>query len=183
VYLTPYPWIIDSAKVPILIALVTFSIILTIALSLIGRSLTTEAAPLGIISFELAGSPAQAIKILASWSEVVKRDAFLSLGLDYLYLCVYPLAISLACHLVAASGTGSWRIGDMGGDYLSWLVLAAIPLDGLENYALIRVLKSPERKVWPVVARWCAIPKFGIVILGLVYTLLGLAVQIVGLVM
>ncbi len=179
-YLTPYPWIIDSAKVPILIVLVTFSIILTIALARIGRPLATEAAPLGIISFELAGSQSPAKKILDSWSEVAKHDAFLSLGLDYLYLCVYPFTISLACHLVATLGTGSWPIGDMWGNSLSWLVLAVIPLDGLENYALIRVLRLSEGKVWPIVARWCAIPKFGLVILGLAYTFLGLAAQIVG---
>ena len=171
---TPYFWITDSAKLSLLIALVIFAMILTIALALIGRPLATKAAPLGIISFELAGSESEAKKILDSWSEVAKRNAFLSLGLDYLYLCVYPLAISLACHLVSTKDIGSWRIGDVWGNVLSWLILAAIPLDGLENYALIRVLKSSERKLWPVLARWCAIPKFGLVALGLVYILLRL---------
>lgn len=59
--------------------------------------------------------------------------------------------------------------------YISWLVLAAIPLDGLEKYVLIRVLKSSKDEAWPVVAKWCAIPKFRLVILGPGYILLWVA--------
>jgi hypothetical protein len=52
-------------------------------------------------------------------------------------------------------------------------------LDGVENYALIRVLFGTDLSVWPVVARWCAIPKFLIVGAGLIYVIVGTIVVVV----
>ena len=168
-----YSWIADSAKVPVLLVLIIFSIILMVALGSIDRPLRNDLAPKGIISFELAGSRAK--KIVNSWSQAARQNAFLSLGLDYLYLSVYPLALSLACQLAAATVRGLWlSIGGL----ISWLVLAAMPLDAFEDYALIKVLKVPESERWPEVAKWCAIPKFGLVFLGLIYLLLWLGLKI-----
>jgi hypothetical protein len=168
-----YFWIADSSTVPVLAVLIIFSVILASILYLIDRSIITKAAPKGISSFELAGSRAK--EVVDSWSEAQRHNAVLSLGLDYLYLSVYPLALSLACHLATTTGSGLWLSA---GGYISWLILAAIPLDALEDFALIRVLQSPTDEVWPLVARWCAIPKFALVFLGFIYLLLWLVLQI-----
>lgn len=165
----PYSWIVDSAKAPVFGVLFLFTVILSIALARIDRSLKTKEAPYGIFSFEMAGRRIH--KIVASWSETARQHAFLSLGLDYLYLCIYPVTLSLACHLADAAGRGLWSSWTGMGLYLSWLVLAAIPLDALENYALLRVLNASANAAWPLAAKWCAIAKFGLILLGLVYSL------------
>jgi hypothetical protein len=176
--LSLYSWINESAKIPVLLVLIISAIILSVVLSSIGRSLKNEVAPQGIISFELAGSASRADIIVGSWSEAARQDAFLSLGLDYLFLCVYPLAISLPCHLAAARDRRSGLSRSRLGGYISWLVLAAIPLDGLENYALIGVLKSSGVEILPAIAKWCAIPKFGVVLLGIGYITAWLALRL-----
>jgi hypothetical protein len=56
---------------------------------------------------------------------------------------------------------------------LAWAQFAAALLDVVENYALIRVLLGTEQAIWPVIARWCAMPKFIIVALGLIYVIAG----------
>jgi hypothetical protein len=176
--LNPYSWINDSAKVPVLVVLIASTIILSVALSSIGRSLKNEIAPQGIISFELAGSASRANQIVNSWPDAVRQDAFLSLGLDYLFLCIYPFAISLACHLAAAKDKESGLRRGRLGAALSWLVITAMPLDGIENYSLIRVLNSSVNELWPELAKWCAIAKFGLVIIGTGYIIVWLVLQV-----
>jgi hypothetical protein len=178
--LNPYSWINDSAKVPVLVVLILSTIILSIALSSIGHTLKNEIAPQGIISFELAGSASRANQIVNSWSDAVRHDAFLSLGLDYLFLCIYPFAISLACHLAANKDKESGLMRGRLGAALSWIVIAAMPLDGIENYSLIRILNSSANELWPEVSRWCAIAKFGLVIIGSGYITIWLVLQLAG---
>jgi nicotinamidase-related amidase len=76
------------------------------------------------------------------------------------------------------------RLLSVVGVLLAWAQFGAGLLDALENYALIRVLLGSQREVWPVMARWCAVPKFLIVALGLVYvgvgTLIAVAVKLAG---
>ena len=96
---SPFSWINEQAKVRVFIVLLLFTLALTVVLSIQGRRLRTPAAPQGIISFELAGTRAAADGIVDSWSPPqrdVRGDALLSLGVDYLYLLLYPLTISLA---------------------------------------------------------------------------------------
>lgn len=169
--LTPFSWVKERATVPLLITLIIGSIALSIVLSSIGQSLKNQTAPQGIISFELAGSASRAEQIISSWSDAARRDAFLSIGVDYLYLFVYPLAISLAC-LVVSARLSRRRTPTKTGATLSWLVLVAGLLDAVENLAMIRMLKSNEGDLWPVLAKWCAIPKFSLVASGLAYVLL-----------
>jgi len=51
-------------------------------------------------------------------------------------------------------------------------------LDSIENYALIRVLLGSQQELWPRMALWCAVPKFLIVAVGLVYVLIGAVIAI-----
>jgi hypothetical protein len=97
----------------------------------------------------------------------------LSLGLDYLYLVAYASAIALGCVMVARRLSGRGEFLPLVGVVLAWAQFGAALLDCVENYALIRVLLGSQQELWPVVARWCAIPKFLIVALGLVYVGIG----------
>jgi hypothetical protein len=172
-YRHPFRWISESAEGRALALLAALLVLLSIALSAVGAALFSEAAPQGIVSYEFAGSAAGAERILGSWSAAAREHAMLSLGLDYLYLLVYPAFISLACVRVSrrleAFRPGVARLGV----HLSWAVLAAAPLDAIENAALIQLLLAGPSEIWARVAWWCAGPKFALVVLGLLFALFG----------
>jgi len=155
------------------LALTLLTLATMVALRLLDAPLRTDAAPLGIVSFELAGGRAEAAAIIASWGTEGRVYAGLSLGLDYLFLFAYAGAIALGCVWVArrlAQGSRAWlRLGLT----LAWALPLAAALDALENLALIRVLLGGTGDLWPRVALLCALPKFAIVLAGLVYLLVG----------
>jgi hypothetical protein len=152
-------------------------ILLSVALLRVGAALFSEAAPQGMLSYEFAGDAVSAALILESWSSVAREQAMLSLGLDYLYLIVYPAFFSLACARVATRMRGRLPGVARLGVWLSWAVLAAGPLDALENYALIRLLTTGASDAWAGVAWWCAAPKFALVAAGLAFSLCGVFVS------
>jgi len=126
-----------------------------------------------IVSFEFTGSLSNAREMLESWGPTGRVYAGLSLGTDYLFLVAYSIAISLGC--VLASRGFLQRSGFLSavGVIFAWAIFGAALLDSVENYALIQVLLGAKQSLWPAVARICAIPKFLIVGLGLLYVLLG----------
>lgn len=127
-------------------------------------SLVTPEAPLGIVSFELAGSRDAAAAILDSWSGRAREEALFTLGLDYLFLVLYPLFLSLACARLAAGGRG---IAARAAGFVAWAVLAAAPLDAVENGALVVLLWQGPGEEAARIARLCAVPKFALVVLAL----------------
>lgn len=171
----PFDWLPRRAQTRAFAALFALSIGLMLALNAVGLPLISEAAPLGIVSFELAGDLSTARAMLGSWGESARVAAGLSLGLDYLFLVAYSTSLALGCALVARRLDR--RFGSLAalGAPLAWAQLAAAPLDAVENVALIRLLVGSEAPIWPVVALWCALPKFGLVAAGLLYVLVGLA--------
>lgn len=126
-----------------------------------------------IVQFEL-----NAREVIKSWNEVDKSWAAFSLGLDFLYLVVYSTTISIAClwaaNVIQESGLQLATVGI----WLAWGQWLAALLDVIENIALVRILFGYERNLSPKVAKWCAIPKFAIVILGLLYAAIGGFVQV-----
>lgn len=149
--------------------LIVVTLALTAVLQLVGRPLQTAAAPLGIVSFELAGTLAAAQAMLASWDLSAQLHAAFSLGLDYLYMPLYAVTIALACVRVAATSLRSPQAAAALGILLAWGVGLAALLDAVENAALWQVLQGSTAAAWPAVARWCAIVKFALVGAGLFY--------------
>jgi hypothetical protein len=149
------------------------------ALVVLDQPLRTAIAPSGIVSFEFAGDLLHAQGIMASWGHPGRVYAGLSLGLDYLYLVLYAGTTALGCGLVAGRLTRRVRwLGGLGA-VLSWAPLLAALLDAIEDYALIRVLLGSTAPAWPIVAWWCAGPKFLLVAAGLLYAGIGFAVSLV----
>jgi hypothetical protein len=151
--------------------------ILTMAfMNIQGAPLVTSAAPLGIVSYELAGSPARMQAILDSWDEFARQSAAFNLGFDYLFMAIYSTAIALAC-LLAGAGLRScrWPFGKAA-PVLAWGLWLAALFDAIENWALTTALFSVPASPLPEIARWCALLKFGLIFTGLVYAFLGLAV-------
>lgn len=142
-------------------------------LTITGNPLKTDTAPLGIISYELAGSVEKAQVILESWSEPVKRLAAFNLGLDFLFIFAYTITISLACSWAGAVFKNRFSPFAQLSQPLVWGLLLAGSLDVTENLALFLMLMDRATQPWPGIAAWAAIIKFTLVALGLFYTFIG----------
>ncbi len=154
----------------VFLALLAWTILLTILSQLINSPLRTSAAPTGIVSFELARTSATAKYIITSWDKGDQLFAAFGLGLDYLYMVSYAFTISLAC-LLSADRMKGWfaRFGI----WLGWGVVLAALLDGVENVGLMYSLVGYAGELWPMVSFWCATIKFAFIILGVLYALAG----------
>jgi hypothetical protein len=161
--------------------LVVFSLLLLLILNLLGLPLNTPAAPYGIVSFELARNEAQASAILASWDQAARLRAAFSLGLDFLFIPLYTVALTLTCLWAARFRRKRRR-------FPSWLVLIGIPgiplawaqlgaglLDMVENIALVRMLFGMVNSPWPQVASVCASTKFILIAAGILYSITALS--------
>jgi hypothetical protein len=169
----PFTWMdIRVQKVAFWLLLV-FASALMIVQQALGSPLITQAAPSGIVSFELAGSLFNARQMLESWVPTGRVYAGLSLGTDYLFIVAYSSAISLGCVLTLRRFVKRASFLSVMGVVLAWGIYCAALFDSVENYALIQTLLGAEQSLWPELARICAIPKFVIVGLGLLYILLG----------
>jgi len=178
-----------TSRKPLFFAFLAGTLVLFAVFRLLDAPLQTSAAPNGIVSFELAGTPFQAQAILDSWQEtaspvnglagepvpgVLSRAysfAAFGLGIDYLFMPVYATALALGI-LLAASKHKGW-FGTLGA-WLGWGAYAAALFDALENYALARMLLINE--VWspyPQAAAFSASVKFGLLSLGLFCALAG----------
>lgn len=169
----PYEWLSVSNQNRAFVILLVITLVVMAALQVLGGPLKTDAAPAGIISFELAGTLALTQKMVASWGQMGQVYAGLNLGLDYLFIVAYPAAIGLGCVLVARSLAQRIAFLVPIGIALAWAQWFAALLDCVENYALIHVLLGSQQEVLPVIAAWCAVPKFAIVGIGIMYVLVG----------
>lgn len=115
-----------SRIAPWLLGTVAFAVVL----GALGAPLTTAAAPAGILSFELAGTPERAAAILASWDGAARRAASAVQAVDTVFPAVYvQLGRALAARFT--SSPGRW----------SGALVAAGLLDALvENLALDVIL-------------------------------------------
>ena len=169
----PFEWLSPRGQNTAFVAFFLLAIVLMVTLQALGNPLATDTAPAGIVSFELAGDLTTAGRIIDSWGSAGRVYAGLNLGVDFLFLVTYSGAIALGCALAARVLTSmSSFLGTMG-IALSWGQFAAALLDAVENIALIRLLLGSQQAAWPVVARWCALPKFALVAAGLLYVIMG----------
>jgi len=175
----PFEWLTPSGQIRALIFFFILSLLAMVSLQVTGAHLITDVSPSGILSFEFAGELSAAQNMVNSWGQTGRVYAGLNLGLDYLFLLVYAFAIGLGCVLVARRLSPRTTFLANIGILLAWAQFGAALLDGVENYALIRVLFGTEMALWPVLARWCAIPKFLIVGAGLIYVIVGTILVVV----
>ena len=173
----PFEWISLSAQKRAFWVLFVVTIIVMATLQVLDTHLKNEVAASGIVSFEFAGDLSLAQKMVESWGRKGRIAAGVSLGLDYLFLLTYAGSIGMGCVLVARSVSMRSKQLFSVGVFLAWALLVAALLDAVENYALIRILLGSNLTIWPKVAKWCAIPKFAIVVAGLVYLLIGAVVS------
>ncbi|CAN5538821.1 hypothetical protein BH10PLA2_BH10PLA2_06300 [soil metagenome] len=155
--------------------LLCLTFIVMAVLNWIDLPLKTAAAPHGIVSFELAGDAANARTMLDSWDSPARIAAGFSLGFDYLFLCCYSTSIAFGCVWAATKLHTRFAWVVTCGLALAWGQWLAAIFDAVENYALLQQLFHGPDATWTVLAWWCAVLKFVLVILGLGYFLLGLS--------
>ncbi len=172
----PLVWIQKEHRQRVLWVLLAATLVVFGAITALDAPLHTPPAPNGIVSYELAGNPAKAGAILASWEAAARVNAGLSLGVDYLFMVLYALTIGLGCVMIGERlGGAAARLAK----WLAWAQVLAATLDAVENWALIRWLLGSRNASWPAVAAWCSTIKFSLVALGLIFILGGGAVLLV----
>lgn len=154
------------------------TLFLLVLLNQVGAPLTTPKSPYGIISYEFAGIPENAAAILNSWDANSQLRAAFSLGLDFLFLVLYSTTIGIAC--IWASEVllkNRWPLAGVGIP-LAWGLWLAALLDTIENVALTHILFNTPNSPWPELAAICALIKFGLIFIGIVYVFFALVVQV-----
>jgi len=144
--------------------------VLTVLLMVVFQAIPLEP---DIVQFEL-----NAEQVIKFWDEVARIRAAFSLGLDFLFLVIYSNTIALAC-IGAAKVLQARQLPLVTvGTLLAWGQWLAALLDGVENIALVNILFSSVITPWSQLAKWCAISKFSLVILGLLYVGIGIVVKV-----
>jgi len=133
----PYQRIPSKHRVAVFLSFLALTLVLMFVLLRIDVPLQTTAAPKGIVSYELAGSVNDAQLILDSWNPTVRLYAAFSLGLDYLYMPAYAIAIGLACAWAAELWSKRRRSLAAIGVGLAWGLMVAALCDAVENVALV----------------------------------------------
>jgi hypothetical protein len=165
----PFSALTPRSRAVFALSAIIASVVLSAVMAVIDEPLQNHAAPLGIVSFELAWSTANAQAILASWDAPARVYAGLILGLDYLYLLVYSTAVAATCAWAARRHSGRWHALGIGLCWGQWL---AALCDASENLALIRILLGSTAAYWPPLAAGFASVKFGLIVAGLLYCVL-----------
>ena len=129
-----------------------------------------ESSPWGIVSFELAGTPLRALRILLEWKS---RDAIGSAKLiqmaDFLYLLVYAMFFaSLALWVGSRLNEAVWS------SRAAWAATYAAAFDVLENAVLLyELVRFTSPAPFPQLAASFASVKFALLIFSASYALVG----------
>jgi len=182
----PLEFVPDQYRKRLFFTSLVLTLVLFAVFRVLDQPLRTNAAPNGIVSFELAGNPQTAQAITDSWKQmslllsavagqpnpdivnVPYVLAAFGLGLDYLFMPVYASALALGTLLAARKQEGWLKSLGAAAGYGAF---AAMLFDAVENYALLQVLLGNIQSSYPALAAFCAILKFGLILFGLLYGL------------
>jgi hypothetical protein len=173
-----------SVRNRIIFPLIGLSLLLLIAMNVVGQPLITPSAPFGIVSLELARNVAQAQTILNSWDEAAQLRAAFSLGLDFLLIPLYTTSLTLTCLWAVRFQRERRRFPNLlvmiglPAVILAWVQSLAAGLDIIENIALTHMLFEAVTSPWPQIASLCAISKFSLIAAGITYSLIAVAAYV-----
>ncbi|MBT4359456.1 MAG: hypothetical protein HOD11_00635 [Candidatus Marinimicrobia bacterium] len=145
------------------------TVLTIVGMQMTGSALVNEIAPGGIITFELIGTLAGSQSVVDSWQGPAMIWAGINMGLDFLFLFLYSVTIALGCLILADRMPEKLQSLKALGRWLAVGILIAAGLDVIENISLILLLTGSENEYLSPLARWMAIPKFGLVLLSLLY--------------
>jgi hypothetical protein len=128
------------------------SLVLTLgtlaALVAIDLHLRNAVSPRGIASFEVCAYTGSCRAIVDAWGPGGQVWAALNLGVDYLFMCLYPATIFLGLMLVVVYVPDRLKTFTRGAAWAAW---GAGLADAAENYSLAQMLLSPAAGgyAWP----------------------------------
>jgi len=157
----PLEAIPHGKRLVVFLALLGAFLVITIGFQFIG-----PAEP-SIVDFELAGTTCRATQIINAWDMQDRIRAGFNLGLDYLYMPVYSTLLALVC--VWGAGVLASRQWRATGLLLGLGLWAAAIFDAVENVALTVILFGNVAAPYPQIALVCAMLKFGLILLGVVF--------------
>ncbi|MBN2146380.1 MAG: hypothetical protein JW726_03285 [Anaerolineales bacterium] len=161
------------------IPLLVGTLLLMAVMNWIGAPLNTAAAPYGIVSFEFATTAHNAQAILESWGAPGQIRAAFIQGLDFIFPLVYSSAIGLGCLLAGSVlQRRRWPLAGLGNG-LAWGLWQAAGFDYVENIALTALLFGIGGSGWAMLSAVCALVKFLLIFIGMVYALYGLVIRLV----
>ena len=160
----PLEFVPQKLRKPLFYAFLVLTILIFGVFRVLDAPLRTTAAPSGIVSFELAREPDTAHGIINSWDSNALLFAAFGLGLDYLFMPAYALALSLGILLMMNGRTG-WYLQVSA--WMGWGIFVAALLDAVENYALWIELTGTVVSPYPELAALCASVKFALLVAGL----------------
>ncbi|MEM6486070.1 MAG: hypothetical protein AAF662_13940 [Pseudomonadota bacterium] len=150
------------------VVLILFLICSVVVLTL-DLQLRNEITPEGIVAFEFCGFTATCSDALRAWSEVQVRTLILLLGIDYLYLLLFPATLVLAIALVRRKlNEYSQPISP------SLLVLGAgiSAADAIENVGSLSMIFYGDASFPALLSALCATMKFLLLGVGFLWLVL-----------
>lgn len=134
----PFAALPASSRLPLLRALLILTVGLAWFLGEQGKALkVAPVVPEGLVSCEFAWTAERLGEIVHAWGPEILDTARRVLTLDFVFALAYPLLLALGCGLVAEVPDAPQAAF---GVFLSWAVLAAFPLEVVENVTLLRLL-------------------------------------------
>jgi len=167
---SPFAWLSQPAQQIVLIVALVLTLALTVYLSRAQIPLRSVLEH-GVVELETPATEARAAALVSRLESrglvaEVRRQTLL----DYVYLLLYPLALTLACALLASGLTGK---NHLIGTAISWGVLLACPFDACENWAMLKMLAGTTAPPWPMLATICASIKFTLTAGGIYFVIYG----------
>ena len=165
---SPFSSLSDIAEKKLTFFLATATSCILYGMLSIDYYLINDVCKNGILSFELAKDFNISKTILNSWNTKSKICAGISLGLDFLFLMIYPLLIALLIHKlneIIWKGHSFYLVGII----LLFSQLLTTILDTIENIGLIQLLLGSTNSNWSLIAYYCAFIKFTIISITLIY--------------
>jgi hypothetical protein len=160
----------EKRKTVFYIFLAATLIVMAIFQWVLDSPIKTAAAPNGIVSFELAGSALKAQEIISSWDATAQLYTAFGLGFDFLFMPIYATAIALGVLLAAGRHPG-WFSSF--GVWVGWGAYAATLFDAAENICLFNLLLGNTGASYASMAALYATLKFGLILLGIGFALIG----------
>jgi len=161
----------------VFIFLLFMTIFIMIIMNVIGEPLITQSAPSGIVSFELAFSPARAQLMISSWSPDSQLRAAFIQGLDFLFPLIYAATLSLGCLLIVNVISSRRKLLSRSGIMIAWGLVVALICDYIENISLVALLLGRLQSPLPEIAGVCAVIKFALIFFAIGYILYGLIIR------
>jgi hypothetical protein len=174
----PFEHLQQAIQKNFFVVLLILTILIMAIMNIIGSPLTTPSAPYGIVSFELAFTPARAQEMISSWSDDAQLRAAFIQGLDFLFPLVYSTALGLGCILAASVLSARAKPLKGSGILLAWGLLLAATGDYIENVALVAQLFGRVQSPYPEIAGVCAVIKFSVILIAIGYILYGLLARL-----